>query len=1179
MSHGSQIKTALGISALVSFYGIASLLIWFGGSYFDIGMHWQIIIIALLLITWPFAILINHFRKKRAARKEAAAMSAAAQGQPGAPQPAAQAASSAPRRVYEELARGAEEAVQWLRSTRLGGSKGGSDAVYGLPWFLVAGPPASGKTSLVLGSGLDFHALPSQRRTEAKIVRPTQHCEWRVTDSAVLIDTTGRYQNDGPPRDEWLALTDTIKRYRNNRPLDGLVVAVNADRLLRSNENDIEQQAKTIRARLDEILQRVRARFPVYLVFTHIDTVEGFREFFAARRRDGRGEVWGATITLDKTANAHALFDVEFDQLCDSLNRLRLLRLAAPAAPAQQLRVFNFPARFARARSRLGLFTSAVFRPNPFSESPMLRGFYFTASVSGAAAPRPDDGGDGSERGPQAVGEGFFIDKLFREVLLRDGNLAAAFQANQKRPPRLGTILVIVAVLFLFLLAFGSTISFFANRALVAEAVEHGSRVDEIIKADAGKDPLKKEAAAARVEVEAMDSLRETLAELDNYQENSPPFHMRFGLYSGNSINPPLRYIYFGAITQRYFKPTVAAIEKDLQAFISAAAPTVAVAASDEQSSSAEDVLGKHYDLLKAYLMLSDPEKVEPTFLASQLEEYWKRSSPPDMEIVSLQQLEFYSRQAGDEDAPQAPRNDKLVSEVRRKLTAYPPVNRFYKRVITEINTKTPAVSIDSILEGRGRGVLVGTYTVPGSFTLVGFRQHMTEAIESAADEISKDDWVMGAAAGGAQTQSTDISKLQSMYLRDYTDQWRRFIRGVSVQPFKTKDDAVAALKALSATDSPMERVMLEVARNTNFAAKDENAGWWAWIKSFFRRDQSGEGGGNTEVEREFKPLFQFVSSGDEKKETSQMSQYRAELRRVLEPLEGSSADQLAQTSKALLTGKDDIGLQKANQVITGMLEAFKTAAAEDVAALLKQPLNNLRAMLFGGGYEQIDKGWREQIYPRAKAFESGFPFTEAGEASLTDLARFLNPANGQFTVYFNERLASSFDDAQGQWKLKEAGAFRFSDEFVAYLNNARRLREALFPSGGQQPEVSYDITLEAVPNTDIVIEIDGTRVETRGTSPQSAKFIWPTRAGSSGARISVIPSGGLSGEKTYPGEWGLLRMFAAGAPSQSGENQFTLTWNIGSVPVRAVLRPSSANHPFRRQLFTSMRAPQNLQK
>jgi len=1175
--HGSQLKSVLGISALVSFYGIASFAIYYFGSSIGISYAWQIIIIALLLLTWPFAVLINYMRKRRARKREAAQAAAPEGATPQTPVKG----GSAPKRVYEELTRGAEEAVQWLRSTRLGGAKS-NEALYALPWYVVAGPSASGKTSLVLSSGLDFHALPSQRRGEMKIVRPTQHCDWRVTDSAVLLDTSGRYQGDGPARDEWIALTETIKKHRNNRALDGFVVAVNAARLLQSSDPEIEQQAKTLRARLDEMIHLVRVRFPVYLVFTHIDALSGFGEFFKGGK--GAGEVWGATIPLEKSANAHALFDLEFDHLYESLLRQRLLRLRAPVAPATQLRIFDFPLRFAEKRERLGLFASALFRPNPFSESPLLRGFYFTANVTAGGAPPAREVSEGvDERSATALGKGFFTDRFFKEVVLSDKDLAASFQASQKKPPRMGAILLILGALLLLVLLFGSLVSFLTNRKLVAESTERGLRVDEITRADLGKDVTKKDPTAARVEVEALDALREKLVELDA----SPPIYMRLGFYSGNDIAPQLRGIYFGAVEERFKKPTVSALEKDLRNFaagqpsaiIASPASTGDAAASSGQAASPEDVLGRHYDLLKAYLMLGDAARVEPTFLANTIADYWKRTAPPDTEILSLQELDFYARQLVRDDAPHIKVDGRLVADARRKLAAYPAVNRFYKRVVTEINAKAEPVSIDSVLEVRGRGALTGTYTVPGSYTIDGYRNYMKSTIENAGEEISKDDWVMGTAAvNNNQTQSTDISKLQSLYLVDYTDQWRRFVRGISVREFKTKDDAVETLKALSATDSPMERVMSTVARNTHLSAKPESSGVWAWIKSWFSTASDDEFGGSTEVEKEFRALFQFVSSGEaNKKESSPMSQYRAEFRRVLDPLESASENQLQQTSQALLTGKDEFGLQKAEQTVSGLLEGFKTAAANDTANLLKQPLQNLRALLYVGGREQIVKGWNEQIYPKAHAVESGYPFTDTGDASLTDLAGFMNPVNGQLTTFFNQKLATSFEDAQGQWRLKESGAIRFSADFVKYLNNARKLREAMFAGGGQQPEVGYELTLQPVPNTDVMVEIDGTKVETRGSSPQSAKFTWPARAGSSGVKITVTPSGGETVEKTIPGTWGLFKMLDAGMRPTTTSDQYELTWEVGSVQVRATLKPASANNPFQRTLFKNLHAPQNM--
>ena len=371
----SQLSSVLGISGLVSFYGIACLLVWFLGPSLGYGMSFQIILIALILITLPFVFLINHFRKRRALKKEAAAQAAGGEGARPADKTA-----QAPRRVYDELLRGAEEAVQWLRSTRLGGAKS-NDAVYALPWFLIAGPSSSGKTALSLSSGLDFHPLPSQRRSELRILRATRHTDWRVTDSAVLIDTAGRYQSDGPAREEWLALVDTIKKYRARRPVDGVLLVVSAEHLISSSETEIEQQAKTLRARLDELIRLAPTKFPAYIVFTNMDRFPGFREFFNVAGVDGSSQVWGATMPLEKAVNAHALFDVEFDLLYDSLVRRRLLLLRKPANSETQLRIFDFPLRFEAARNRLGVFTSTLFRPNPFSESPLLRGFYFTANL------------------------------------------------------------------------------------------------------------------------------------------------------------------------------------------------------------------------------------------------------------------------------------------------------------------------------------------------------------------------------------------------------------------------------------------------------------------------------------------------------------------------------------------------------------------------------------------------------------------------------------------------------------------------------------------------------------------------------------------------------------------------------------------------------------------------------
>ena len=72
-------------------------------------------------------------------------------------------------------------------------SGGKKDYLYDLPWYLLIGPPGSGKTTALVNSGLKFPL--SRGATPAAIagVGGTRYCDWWFTEDAVLIDTAGRY--------------------------------------------------------------------------------------------------------------------------------------------------------------------------------------------------------------------------------------------------------------------------------------------------------------------------------------------------------------------------------------------------------------------------------------------------------------------------------------------------------------------------------------------------------------------------------------------------------------------------------------------------------------------------------------------------------------------------------------------------------------------------------------------------------------------------------------------------------------------------------------------------------------------------------------------------------------------------------------------------------------------------
>ena len=1219
--HGDQLKYAFGLTGMFSFYGVVLVGVWLLGDQFgDSNMTYRIVIIAVVLLTLPFALVGGYFasrRGKKAAKAEELATQEAqtAAGQAGAEAAAAPAKLAAPTGNYSELTTSAEEAVQFLKSSNL---NAGKDAVYALPWYLVAGTPKSGKTSLVLSSGLNFQNLPSQRQSEQKSVRPTRNVDWRVTSDAVFLDTAGRYQTEGVDQDEWAGLLDTIKKYRGQRPLDGMILTVSAERILNSSESEIEQMAKVLRARLDEAIQRTKTRFPIYLVFTHADAIEGFRDSFSTSQREAQTLVWGATIPLEQSANAHSLFDGEYDLLQNSVLKRRLLRLSAPFTPVRQLKIFNFPLHFGTGRRKLGAFVATLFRPNPFSESPFFRGFYFTAMPVGRSSSAPARGAQ--TQTAQTVGQSYFTEKLFRDVVLRDKDLVATFQSQKVRPPILGWVLTLAgASLVLLLLALAAN-SLYQNKQLLNQATERGESVITMLRTDGNNNPLNKKPDEARSEIDTTDNLRKTLVDLDNYNRNGAPLSMRFGFYSGNRLfHESLLPTYFNAVEQRFKKPTVQKVEDDLRKF--AASPVVNPTQLDQkEQTKAEEELGKNYDLLKAYLMLSGDyrDKAEASSLITTLAPYWKSESkvPNGSELVAQQQLEFYAKQVDRDEFPRIKLNATLVDAVRNKLKAFPPVFRYYKRKVTEvskeIDSKLGAKTVAGVLANNGGDTtyVEGGYQVPGAFTIEGYPL-MKKAFADADKELSADDWVMGEQGKNAVAQTTDASTLEDKYYKDYIEHWKAYIKSISVKPYK-KDTAAKALQSFSSANSPLEILLDDIARNVNLSAKPKTTGWWDWIKSFFVRSNSGASDVNTPVEGEFHALLSFIGE-DDKSSDAPIGKYRSELGRMFARLNKLSPDDLNQLSKNFDSDNDrKVLLPASESAITALLGSFDDkASGQALAELLQQPLGNLRTLLGADRQTQIVKEWATNILPAAQKVEKGFPF-EAGttETDLNALTEYLNPVDGKLTKFYNDNLAKFFEEKDGQLKVKE-GSPPFSDEFVAYLNNAFRLRKALYGDKNAAPSFGYEFKLAKTPDATVEVTIDGQPKVDSASGTGSATLKFPGGAGDTGVIMSFASatsepsaatppsansansnvntgepnptssSQNTSGAKsqTYPGTWGLFRFFDAGQPKKQPGGEYLLTYKLGNKPVTATVKAAGSADLFDRSVFTAVKAPAAIQK
>ena len=299
-------------------------LIWFAGPWvgFDSVEGRVLIIIGVVLLRAAVHVAQYLLVQKRAAKLEESLRQEGAR-QVGSARPDRQEEIDAVRIQFEK-------GIAALKESKLSKGLTGRAALYALPWYMFIGPPASGKSTALRQSGLQFPSLSGSGQG-LQGVGGTRNCDWWFTNEGVLLDTAGRYVTHEEDQAEWVAFLDLLKKYRRHNPINGVIATIAISDLVQASDEEVEAHAKQIRARIDELITRLGVVFPVYIMFTKCDLVQGFVEFFDELNRVERDRVWGSTFPkISPTNDSPAIrFRNEFDELLSALQARRLTRLVS----------------------------------------------------------------------------------------------------------------------------------------------------------------------------------------------------------------------------------------------------------------------------------------------------------------------------------------------------------------------------------------------------------------------------------------------------------------------------------------------------------------------------------------------------------------------------------------------------------------------------------------------------------------------------------------------------------------------------------------------------------------------------------------------------------------------------------------------------------------------------------
>ncbi len=1075
-------------------------------------------------------------------------------------------ASEAQAAEADELSNKMQSAVSILKDRDFS-KTGGTRFIYELPWYLIIGPPGAGKTTLLSNSGLNFPLEESHGRFSVKGVGGTRNCDWWFTDKAVLLDTAGRYttQDSHAESDKqgWTNFLQLLKNNRSRRPVNGILVAIALHDLIKGNEDDLIQIAKTIRFRIEEIHQKFGMLPPIYLVVTKCDLLAGFSEFFAEFDEAARRQVWGFTLDVNDKSDLSERARAELKQLRETLNQQVTTKLKNESSQLKRDQIYGFPMQFATVQKKVLGFIDQFCAESRLQETPFFRGLYFTsATQSGSpidqvvASVAHGFGFNASASENQtSSGRSYFINSLLTEVAFAESGLAGSNLAGEKRTRKLQWLSAAAIATTVVLLGALWGYSHHKNNQLMETVVSNSRLLD------------------TELDALAPDSLDliATAKVLDRAQALMPDhadsgFALTgTGLYQGEKITTHA--------DKKYQELSIDALLARLMTRL------------EHQMHAEADNSEFLFEALKTYQMLGNRERFNSEDVIGWFSFDFDQNLPARLPEPDRQSLQTHMETLFAQPPFRLPRplDSQLLDQYQQLAAATPLEKRAYHRLkqlhSREVNSSLKLTTLAGKDIARAL-TLSGDESlnsfVPVFFSREVYEQRFLPASEQVATKLKEDAWVLGPYAGDVEkTDATQLrNSVQQQYYEDYINAWQSLLDSLKLRKSNDLVELANFISLITDEESPLKNLIVAVAEQTTLSGETPEAAnaETATDNQNDRQNQLTQLIGNSEndadepiqpatldpVTSHFAKLHELT--GNWETNASRLDTILAQMSDLnLQLLPMSESPVAAADTK--LSGELAIKVRKLG------LKADRLPTP--MAAMVKGLANDIDDASSGGFCAQLNTVWENEVYPfYESALRNRYPLNRraSNEISLEDFGRFFAPG-GVLDTYVTTYLAANVQKAPGKWKWVGPGsAVCLSDNTLVQLANADEISKAFFAGPDPQPSFTFSLNVaELKVSTDITqlfLDIGGRSVEFfHGPVKGATTFQWPGDGGNTQAQIRVEPViPGSSSRISLNSPWAILKLLDQGKKRKVSRNRTAVSYVFSGRPLNLEFQSSSFN-------------------
>lgn len=1077
------------------------------------------------------------------------------------------------------------QALATLKKLKFKG-RGNKKALYELPWYIIIGPPGSGKTTALINSTLDFPLAEQFGKGALQGVGGTRNCDWWFTNEAVLIDTAGRYTTQDSHKvvdsSAWEGFLNLLKRNRRRRPINGAIIAISLLDLLSQTDEERIMHAKTIRSRIDELMDKLEIRFPIYLMFTKTDLVSGFSEFFEDLGKEDREQVWGISLPNAPGPSQSPDFeylDGEYDKLFERIYDRVLWRIHQERDVTRRGAIQGFPQQMENIKNIVDEFIKQTFVKNRYQFQPYLRGMYFTSGTQdGSPIDRmmtsvSSNFGFARETVQQVnqQGKSYFIGQLFRNIIFPEAELVGSnrkYETFIRWLQRASYVGFAGITIIMFIVWAGS---FTRNEMYMHEVQTY------IAEYKAEKKRLNNWSSDIRAVLPSLNALGKASIV---YNQNEHPWLSSMGMYDGN-VDSAANDAYESQL-KKLFLPRLL---KHLETYL-------------EKGHRGGDL----YNTFRTYLMFQKVEYMDRNLITDWFKTSWQKQLHG--QATKRKELEVHLDALLNLDIEPAVLKPRLVKATRSLLLRVPVSQRIYSRIKT--NPKyTQNINLFNEFGESVRNTYKNNPKVnkdlstPLIFTLEGYENIDLSPESGVIANIVNERWVLSddktAKVDFIEADLDEISeKVKEHYLSDYKQHWKNIYKTLQVKPFTSMKNANDVLANF--TDpvySPLISILQIGVTNTQLSsqlfanmADDNEKGVGGKIAGFAAAKTKW-----TKVDKEFRSLNNLMR--DAKNKPAAINGIISKVQQLYEFVnEISVSPDPAKMSFDIAKARYQSG---AGNAITS-LYAYAKNTPQPVKRWLTALSSETWKIVLQSAHHHINTEWRSQVYgPYIKGLAGRYPLKRSSrdELALFDFTEFFKP-EGTIDKFYTAYMKPFVNTRGTSWtsRVIDNYSLGLSKKTLKQIRKAQSIKNIFFRANPAMPSLSFQLKPHKMGKKDARFTLEvGEKSIAYSHGPKFWKTLkWIGDDEHNRVRIIFEDLNEREYSKDFDGPWAWFRLQDHSILKKTSKsNVYLVTYNVKRESNEKVknkklahavtykIKAKSVNNPFSKNLLGSFKFPERI--